>query len=112
MAAVEHIASRLVKYVARYASGLEIDESDLRRITGSTMYPVIREAIYVVAKNIVTERNGLPRCNICGRGPYTRRGLYLHLVRVHRYDIERMIIEEYKRIERIIEESLSAENGR
>ena len=91
MVFLEHMAARLVKYVARYAAGLDVDENDLRRITGSSAYPVMREAVYVVAKTIVTEKNGLPRCNICGRGPYTKRGLYLHLMRVHRDYIRELV---------------------
>lgn len=99
---VTTIASKLVEYVARLAAGLPTDDSDLRRISGSVLYPVMREVVRRVAANIVTTKNDLPRCNICGKGPFTRRGLYLHLIRVHRYDIIAFTEEEYKRLMQLV----------
>ncbi len=96
------ISSKIVEYVARLAVGLPVDEGDLRRISGSMLFPIVREAVGHVASEIVTTRNGLLRCNICGKGPFTRRGLYLHLIRVHRYDIIGYVEDEYNRIVRII----------
>ncbi len=102
MTNISVISSKLVEYVARLAVGLSVDESDLRRITGSVLYPIVREAVNRVASEIVIVRNGLLRCNICGRGPFTRRGLYLHLIRVHRYDIMGYVEDEYNKIVKII----------
>ncbi len=102
LTSINVISSKLVEYVARLAVGLSVDESDLRRITGSVLYPIVREAVNRVAGEIVTTRNGLLRCNICGKGPFTRRGLYLHLIRVHRYDIIGYVEDEYNKIIKII----------
>lgn len=102
MVSVSTIAPKLVEYIARLAVGLPVDDNDLRRISGSILYPVMREVVRRVAVNIVTTKNGLPRCNICGKGPFTRRGLYLHLVRVHRYDIIAFTEEEYKKIMEVL----------
>jgi len=96
------LANKLVAFVARKAVGLPVDDNDLRRLTGTVLYPVMREVVKRVSSNIVTMRNGLPRCNICGKGPFTRRGLYLHLIRVHRYDIISLLEEEYRNIVDII----------
>ena len=98
MVNVSLLASKLVEYVARKAVGLPVDDNDLRRITGTVLYPVMREVVGKVSTSIVTVKNNLPRCNICGKGPFTRRGLYLHLIRVHRYDIMSMLEEEYRRL--------------
>jgi len=102
VANVSAVASRLVEYIARKSVGLPVDDSDLRRLTGSVLFPVMRDVVNRVASNITTTKNGLPRCRLCGKGPFTRRGLYLHLVRVHKYDIIALVEEEYKRIIDII----------
>ena len=82
MSSIGIVSSRIVKYVARKAVGLPVDDMDLRRLTGSVLYPVMREAVNRVAREIVVTRNGLLRCNICGKGPFTRRGLYLSLIHI------------------------------
>ena len=102
MSSIGIISSKIVKFVARKAVGLTVDDNDLRRLTGSAIYPVMREAVKRVANEIVTTRNGLLRCNICGKGPFTRRGLYLHFIRVHRYDILGLLEEEYSRIAKLL----------
>ncbi len=102
MSTIGIVSSRIVKYVARKAVGLPVDEIDLRRLTGSVLYPVMREAVNRVAGEIITVRNGLLRCNICGKGPFTRRGLYLHFIRVHVHDIIGLIEDEYNRITRLL----------
>lgn len=96
MVSVEAIANRLVEYVARKASGLPVDDIDLHRITGSSRYPIMRKVVNIVASNIVVIQKGLIRCGICGKGPFTRRGFYLHLTRVHRNEIISMITENYE----------------
>ncbi len=93
---VEAIANRLVEYVARKASGLPVDDIDLHRITGSSRYPIMRKVVNIVASDIVVLHKGLIRCKLCGKGPFTRRGFYLHLTRVHRSEIISMITDNYK----------------
>jgi hypothetical protein len=56
------------------------------------------EAVKNVALRIVDERGGAYYCGICGRGPYRRKGLYLHLKRVHGDDIIELVEIEAKRI--------------
>ncbi len=89
-----------MKYVAKRAVGFPVDEIELERIVGSSHYIVMRRVVGTIASRIVENRDGLLYCGICGRGTYTRRGLYLHLIRVHREEIMTMIEEEYERIRR------------
>jgi len=95
---VETIADRLVEYVARKASGLPVDDIDLHRITGSSRYPIMRKVVNIVVSDIVAIQKGLIRCGICGKGPFTKRGFYLHLTRVHRSEIISMITESYEEL--------------
>ncbi|MET1160313.1 MAG: hypothetical protein ABWW65_05075 [Thermoprotei archaeon] len=81
----------LVRYTIRKALGLSVDDIELASIVGTTNLPSMRRAVSHVADKLVTEKNGHLRCGLCGRGPFTRRGLYLHLTRVHSEEILELI---------------------
>jgi len=52
----------------------------------------------IAAELTVTDEKGILRCGICGKGPFTRKGLYLHLRRIHIDAIEDYVgkvFEEY-----------------
>jgi hypothetical protein len=38
-------------------------------------------------------------CGLCGKGPFSRKGLYLHLLRIHRYEVKSLIAEELQQAE-------------
>jgi len=84
------LRSRLAEAAIRHALGLDysLDElpSGVRRIAA--------DAVRSVAARLVEDGGASLRCGLCGRGPFTRRGLYLHLKRVHSAAIEAMIGEE------------------
>ncbi len=94
MSRLDVLAERLIEFVARGASGIPIDRHKLQAITGPTILPVVMASIEAVAQDARSVRRGLLFCGICGKGPYTKRGMYLHLVRVHRYELKMMILEE------------------
>ena len=50
--------------------------------------PTIAEAARQVS-TILSSVGGV--CPLCGSGPFTQRGFYLHLVRVHISDVELMV---------------------
>ncbi len=87
-----------MKYIARKAAGLPADDLELERIVGSSQYIIMRRVVGSIVSSIVINRNGLLWCGICGRGTFTRRGLYLHLTRVHRDDILDLIEQKYSEI--------------
>lgn len=82
---------RLVDYVSRLASGLEVSEPPLAphvslaaRLVGEELKGDIGGGVYV--------------CRLCSRGPFTRKGYYLHLVRLHFQEILHRVLEESERI--------------
>lgn len=70
---------KIAGYVARIASGIvdpgEFDSGVLARH--------VVEAIRSVGMQLRDERNGVLVCPLCGKGPFTRRGYFLHLTRLH-----------------------------
>jgi len=88
------LKDELVRYVIRRALGLQVDDLELASITGTTDYPRMKRAVDSVASVLITTKNEHLRCGICGRGPFTKRGLYLHLIRVHYNDILKLIDEK------------------
>ncbi len=90
-----YLESRIVEYVARLAAGLEDPDSFAPKILSK----VYTEAVVNVSMRVAEPRGGILYCGICGRGPYTRRGLYLHLKRVHASDILDLVEEEVRRLE-------------
>ncbi len=102
MPSASALASKLVPYVARIAAGIRVDRKKIEEIAGPSMARIALEVIDRVVPWIVTTRNGLLRCGLCGKGPFTKRGLYLHLIRVHQADIRYMIEDELERLIKVM----------
>lgn len=80
-----------IRVVTREALGLSINKSQSRP----------REfVIKAVKEESIIERNGLLYCGYCGKGPFTRIGLYLHIIRVHKRELEDTINRVYMELER------------
>jgi len=92
-----YLREHLVRYTIRRALNLPVDDIDLASIVGSSLLPVMRKVVAYVACRLVFEKNNHLRCGLCGRGPFTKRGLYLHLTRVHTNEILRLIDEKYNK---------------
>ncbi len=60
----------------------------------------MRRVVGSISTEIVIDKDGLLYCGICKRGTFTKRGLYLHLLRVHRDEILEMVEEKSRRIKR------------
>jgi len=85
---------KIPEYVARLASGL----SELETFESPVLARHTVEAIKRVALRLYGEVGGVIYCALCGRGPLTRKGYYLHLTRVHGEDIHRLVNREIERI--------------
>lgn len=87
---------KLVEYVARKAA-LLTQRYELEDLVAPSIAPFFEK---VIDKMVVTlvKRNGGLRCNLCDKGPFTKRGMYLHLIRVHSKDIEFMVHEELRKL--------------
>ncbi len=87
----------IVDYIIKKASGLKVEASVLPSLSPSYLAPNINEIVEDTVEQIVMMKRGLRRCRLCGRGPYTSIGFYLHLTRVHYQDIARIVEDETKR---------------
>jgi len=88
------LEARIIEYVARLAVGFE----DIDSFNSPILSRVYLEAVKNVALRVAVERGGVYYCGICGRGPYRRKGLYLHLKRMHGEEILDLVSEEVRRI--------------
>ncbi|MEB3806350.1 MAG: hypothetical protein GSR73_02405 [Desulfurococcales archaeon] len=89
----EAVMSKLVEGAARIASGL-IDANEFA-------YPLAPKIAVIAARNVglrLRPTTAIYYCILCNRGPFTRKGYYLHLIRVHSQSIRRMIEYEIERL--------------
>ena len=92
---IDAISERLVEHVARSAAGISVSLEKISYIVGGRRAQHIYDIIGSLGKRVtLVHSNGALYCGLCRKGPFTRRGLYLHLVRRHRYDIKQLIMNE------------------
>jgi len=77
------LKNELVKYIIRKALDLPVDNIELKNIVGSTSYQLMIQIINNISTKLVVQKENHLRCGLCNKGPFTKRGLYLHLNRVH-----------------------------
>lgn len=87
---------KLIEYVARKASLLN-QKYELKELVSPSIAPMMDKAVDKIVTTIA-KRNGGLRCNLCDKGPFTKRGFYLHLLRMHSKDVEFMVKEEIKKL--------------
>ena len=80
---------RLAEITVRLASNMRIRDDLLEGVSEREL-----EAAKRVAELIREERKGLVYCGICAKGSFTKRGFYLHLMRVHKEDIKILLEKE------------------
>jgi hypothetical protein len=97
MSRIDVLSERLIEFTAKAASKIRYDQRKLMAISGPSLHSIASQVIMRVANQAVIVRNGLLYCKLCRKGPFTKRGMYLHLVRVHRYELKVMITEELTR---------------
>ncbi len=83
-------------HVARIAAGLE-SPTDFR---STALSGHVQEAVRLVAARLSAPRDSPAFCPLCGprAGSFTRKGYYLHLLRVHRQEILDLVRREASRI--------------
>ncbi len=91
---------KIIEYVARKASMLS-QRYSLDDLVTPSIVPMFDKSIDKIVSVIVRNSNGL-WCGLCEKGPFTKRGLYLHLIRVHSKDIEYMVHDELKKLLEIV----------
>ncbi len=85
---------KIPEYVAKLASGLE----DIEKFDSPVLARHTVEAIKLVALRLRNVKEGIIYCPLCGRGPFTKKGYYLHLIRIHNDEILKLVNEESERI--------------
>ncbi|MEZ0393681.1 MAG: hypothetical protein ABWK00_01345 [Desulfurococcaceae archaeon] len=79
----------IAKLVARVALGLRDAREGLAELGMPLRYA---KAVEEAASSALRDVDGKLYCGLCGLGPLTRRGAYLHLVRVHEGELAAMVI--------------------
>ncbi len=90
------VAAKIAEAAIRKALGLPYSLDGIP----SSLQEVAREVVEEASRELtVINEKGILRCGLCGKGPFTRKGLYLHIRRVH---ID--VVEEH--VMKLLEEKL------
>ena len=89
-------AEKLVEITARLASKISVKDEEIERLVGLSSKNIAKNASQKVAFWLVEQKESLLYCKLCGKGPFTKKGLYLHLTRLHKEEIKGMLMEELK----------------
>lgn len=95
---IDIISEKLIDVVIRRAVGFKIRNFKIKA-SSSAFEQIVLRAIESTSKYLVNKSGMQLYCNICGKGPYTRKGMYLHLLRTHKYEIKNMIKEDLQELE-------------
>ncbi|MEM1622712.1 MAG: hypothetical protein QW780_00215 [Sulfolobales archaeon] len=98
------LSEKLIDVVIRVAVGFKVRNFRLKA-TSLSFEEAVSKAIEYSSKQIVRILDKQFYCNLCGKGPYTRKGMYLHLLRTHKYDIKNIVREELREIESTMDSS-------
>lgn len=93
---LDPLSERLIDFLARKASNKTVDCNKLKIVVGSSMAKVSMEVIESVAGEVARTEGASLYCNLCGKGPFTKRGMYLHLTRLHKYELKALLVQELK----------------
>ena len=88
------MAELLVELAAKASAKMDVSDDAVEKLTGPKMTNPAKAAIRSVANVVTREVNGVLYCNLCGRGPFTKKGMFLHLSRLHRGEI-RALLKDY-----------------
>ncbi|BCU69006.1 hypothetical protein [Stygiolobus caldivivus] len=89
-------AEKLIEITARLASKINVKDEEIERLVGLSSKNIAKNASQKVAFWLVEQKESLLYCKLCGKGPFTKKGLYLHLTRLHKEEIKGMLMEELK----------------
>ena len=74
------VIARIAEAAIRRAAGLKYSLDTIPQSLRAAAEATVEE---ISGELAVTDSRGILRCGLCGKGPFTRKGLYLHLRRVH-----------------------------
>ncbi len=92
----EYVVRKLVEYLARKASGMT-QRYELKDLVGSTASYLLERSFERIAASLYKTNGGSLWCRLCERGPFTKKGFYLHLIRVHYHELEYIVEDELRK---------------
>ncbi len=92
------LSEKLIHVVIRVAVGFRVRNFKIKA-SSPGFEELVRKAVEYSSKRLVRVSGGQMYCGLCGKGPYTRKGMYLHLLRVHKYEIKSIVGEELEELE-------------
>ncbi len=90
-------AEKLIDSTVKKACKMPVKDEEIVRLVGISSKRIALNSIDKVSFWLSYENNNLLYCKLCNRGPFTKKGLYLHLTRIHRNEIKHMLEDELKR---------------
>lgn len=93
---IEITAEKLVEPAVKKACHMNVKEEEVIRLVGISMKEISLKVIDRVAFWLSEDENNILYCRLCNKGPFTKKGLYLHLLRLHWDEIKSMLAEEIK----------------
>ncbi|ABP94841.1 MULTISPECIES: hypothetical protein [Metallosphaera] len=90
-------AEKLVEVTAKYASQISVKEDEYIRAVGFSSKDMGKRVVARVSFWLVNQESTLLYCRLCNKGPFTKRGMFLHLTRMHHSEIKLLLEEEIKR---------------
>ncbi len=93
----EYMIRKLVEYLARKTASM-IQKYRLEDLVGALAAQHLERSFDRISISIAKESGGTFWCRLCDKGPFTKRGFYLHLIRVHYGDLQYLVEEELRRV--------------
>ena len=89
-------AEKLIDLTAKACARIHVGDDEIEKVVGLGMMNIAKAAIFSVSNVVTREVNGVLYCNLCSRGPFTKKGLFLHLIRLHRGEIKTLLEGELR----------------
>ncbi|MGC9105798.1 MAG: hypothetical protein ACP5HQ_05185 [Thermoprotei archaeon] len=89
-------AEKLVELTAKVASRMHVDDEEFERLVSIGLLEIAKASVVATASQVVQDSNGLLFCKLCSKGPFTKKGMFLHLTRLHRGEIKTILESEIR----------------
>jgi len=96
LSSVSVTAEKLVETTAKLASRMHVEDEEFEKVVSLGMLEIAKASATAVATHVSREANGLIYCNLCSKGPFTKKGMFLHITRVHRDEVKALLEEELR----------------
>ena len=91
----------LIDLTIKASAKMNVNDNEIEVAAGKVLFRFAKTAIYSVVNIVTREISGVLYCNLCGRGPFTKKGMFLHLSRSHRGEIRSIFEKELEKAVRM-----------